>query len=642
MDLITAWAVTRDQYNRLVDKVEARFEGQPDKLTRKLYRMVVGGYAYLLTVLILALALCIGIVALVIWMPNFATIKIGLIFGVGAFVLLISVLKGCWVRTSPPEGVKLTRDEVPELFVLLDDLREKVADASFDEVLVDGDFNACVVQVPRLGIFGWYRSYLVLGLPLMQALSPDEFRAVLAHEFAHLSNRDGDSGNWLYRTRVSWEKTINSLAEQGTGGSFALIPFFNWFWPRFNAHAFVLSRLFEYRADAAAASFAGKTAASHALQRVEVAGRRMSKDVWAPIFRRVNHEPEAPADVFASIGVSLASPLEEGRHREWLSKSFLRPTDRSDTHPALKDLLRAFDGLPDAISEGGEPEPLPHLEETSAKRFLGEVEVRCIAELDKKWHEGMAEIWKARHEEVIELRKKLGAEEEATTPEKAWEWAMATMDMEGTEAAMPWIGKVLTMNPKHSGARYVEATHLLEQGDARGVGLLETLMVEDESFAAQSLDALRGYYMMIGQSEKLDEIDRKGDDLDEFYAKAEKERQQISPKDILRPHELSEAMLELCRESFTKEKEVSQVHIALKETQHMKTVPMYAVAISIKVPALKLRSDSASAELVGRLLESSPLDGTSLYFVKEKDLKKSAKAVQAVLGSLVYSRELAD
>jgi hypothetical protein len=39
--------------------------------------------------------------------------------------------------------------------------------ASIHEVLVTPEFNASIAQVPRLGVFGWHRNYLRIGLPLM-------------------------------------------------------------------------------------------------------------------------------------------------------------------------------------------------------------------------------------------------------------------------------------------------------------------------------------------------------------------------------------------------------------------------------------------------------------------------------------------
>ena len=139
-------------------------------------------------------------------------------------------------------------------------------------VLLTGDLNAAVVQVPRLGVFGWYKTYLLLGLPLMDAMEPDEFKAVVAHEFAHLSNQDSRLGSWLYRLRSSWERVMDSLSEQGAPRP--LLAFINWFWPRFNASAFVLSRSQEYQADAFAALVTSPQASARGLQRLAVETRR--------------------------------------------------------------------------------------------------------------------------------------------------------------------------------------------------------------------------------------------------------------------------------------------------------------------------------------------------------------------------------
>lgn len=326
--------MNRQQYNQLVSGIERRFEGRPEALQRKALFYVGLSYGYLALVLVVSLGILAGLVALVVFEPNYATIKIGLILGAIFGALLLSIVRGLWVRTEPPEGIALGRGDAPELFALLDELREKVAPVNFHTVLVTGDFNAAVVQVPRLGIFGWYRSYLLLGLPLLQTLDADEFKAVLAHEFAHLSNRDGNSGSWLYRIRRSWEQLIENVAQSGGRGAFALRPFVEWFWPRFNAHAFVLSRLQEYRADALGAEFAGEEAMGRSLRRLELRGRWLEESVWPGIFRRVNREPEAPGRVYQLVASRAAEPIAPDDSREWLRQAFLRPTDHSDTHPA--------------------------------------------------------------------------------------------------------------------------------------------------------------------------------------------------------------------------------------------------------------------------------------------------------------------
>ena len=88
------------------------------------------------------------------------------------------------------------------------------------EVLLTHDFNAAIAQVPRLGLFGFHKNYLILGLPLMMALSLDQFRAVLAHEFGHLSGAHGRFGSWIYRIRRSWYQLMANLEHQQHWGAF--------------------------------------------------------------------------------------------------------------------------------------------------------------------------------------------------------------------------------------------------------------------------------------------------------------------------------------------------------------------------------------------------------------------------------------
>ena len=104
--------------------------------------------------------------------------------GALAFVILRSLA----VRIDPPEGIPVSRAEAPTFYDAIDEINRAVRGPSLHAVLLDADLNAGVVQVPRFGIFGG-RSYLVIGLPLLQALTPTEFRAVLAHELAHPPRR---------------------------------------------------------------------------------------------------------------------------------------------------------------------------------------------------------------------------------------------------------------------------------------------------------------------------------------------------------------------------------------------------------------------------------------------------------------------
>ena len=172
------------------------------------------GYVYLLVLVVLLL----GIVAFVLYYArlNAAVIKILWI----PLVLVGLVLRALWVTIPEPDGKKLEQNEAPELFELIREISTALNGPKAHHVLVSDEFNASIVQIPQFGMFGWLRNYLVVGLPLMRALSPEEFRSVLAHEFGHLSGKHGSFSGWIYRVRQTWIQILTRVHEERSYASF--------------------------------------------------------------------------------------------------------------------------------------------------------------------------------------------------------------------------------------------------------------------------------------------------------------------------------------------------------------------------------------------------------------------------------------
>jgi len=92
-----------------------------------------------------------------------------------------------------PPGPALTAQEHPRLFAELEKIALSLREPMPSEVYLIGDVNAWVAD--RGGILGFgSRRVMGLGLPLMSALTVSQFRAVLAHEFAHYYGGDTSLG----------------------------------------------------------------------------------------------------------------------------------------------------------------------------------------------------------------------------------------------------------------------------------------------------------------------------------------------------------------------------------------------------------------------------------------------------------------
>lgn len=639
-----AWqnpVVTREEFDSLIQKLEGISRKNPRLYAARVIALVAFAYFYLLLILLGSLALCVLMIVLVIYVP--AAIKVTIVGLIAFGGIFLAVMRGLWVKLEPPKGEPITRQQAPKLFALLDELCAALVCKPFHKVVVVNDVNAGVVQVPRLGIFGWHRNYLIIGLPLMQILGPDEFKAVLAHEFAHSSHGHGRFGNWLYRVRKTWAQIFEQMIKRRTRWGGIIFKPLNWFWPVFNGHAFVLARANEYEADACSVRLAGADAAARALIRTRVDGAFLGEKFWPDIFARANQENEPPANVMLSLHQTLKEGPPPEDATRWMRQSFLLETNNGDTHPCLKDRLRAIGKLSAEMENGKFPEtPPPRPSQTAAEFFLGD-HARSIAQkMSEQWQKHIGPQWKKRHEHTQKIAGELATlEKPGDTPPTAaqiWQKAQKIVELHGDAAAVATLEQVVALEPKHAGANFVLGRHYLHADDSRGEGFIETAIASDPSLTKGACLLLHAYYNRTGQRDKLRPLENRYDQSQKLSALAQQERASISAKDTFLAHELTEQQITELRKVFSTEPEIGSVAIARKKLQYFPNKPCFAVQLKIKVSWWKVRGRGANKELVHRVLKRVRLPGHFLVFVGEKNLRSLGQKVSAVPGAVIYER----
>ncbi|MGH2948011.1 MAG: M48 family metallopeptidase [Solirubrobacteraceae bacterium] len=213
-------------------------------------------------------------------------------------IVVFVVLRSLWFRLPEPEGVAISREQAPALWDVVDETRKRLDAPRIHRLLLDDELNAGVVQLPRFGVMGPSRNFLLVGLPLLQAISAEQFKAVLAHEFGHLSGNHSRFAGWIYRLRRTYANLLHALKERRSRGIWLFRRFFEWYSPYFAAYSFALARQDEYVADRAAAEATSPTAAAGALVRVDLTGR-------------LPRRPASPTRTRPSPTGSRASPCAE-------------------------------------------------------------------------------------------------------------------------------------------------------------------------------------------------------------------------------------------------------------------------------------------------------------------------------------------
>ena len=194
------------RWQELVRRLEPQARANPTAYRRKVVLLALLGYAFIggLVLALFALAVLTVVIALAS-----SAVLLKLLIPIG--VLIFVVARALYVKFEPPDGVPLSRRQAPDLFRMVDEVRQRIQGPRVHEIRLDGETNASVVQVPRLGGLFGSRNYLVLGLPFFGALNADEFRAVVAHELGHLSRAHGRFGAFVYRVRMTWIRLLEGF-----------------------------------------------------------------------------------------------------------------------------------------------------------------------------------------------------------------------------------------------------------------------------------------------------------------------------------------------------------------------------------------------------------------------------------------------
>ena len=634
--------MNREEFDALVARLDALSRCNPRGYNLRVGALAVFGYLYILGVLLGALLLTLGIIVLVIAIPNGLTIKLGFVIGAITGGMAWAVMKALWVRLEPPVGLELKPADVPALFALLEQLTAKLQAPRFHHVLLVGDYNAAVVQVPRLGVFGWQRNYLLIGLPLMQGLAPDEFEAVLAHEFAHLSGNHARFGAWIYRVRRTWERVFEEMFKQRQAGAFVLNKFIQWFWPKFNAHAFVLARANEYEADRCAAEVAGAGTIGRALMRVKLHAAWLDESFWPTIFKRANAEPEPLQKVYDDLSASLRQEPPAADAARWLRTAFLLETSNADTHPCLKDRLKALDTLPEGVLRSEFPATVPAVTENAAVRYLGANADPLHRQLNQTWREDVKTAWAERHEQVARLEQEItaveGSDPAATDVGRLWRKADALIHRDGDEAAASLLAQILALDPRHAMANFIMGRSLLAKDDGRGLEFIEQAVAVDELATESACELLHGYFARTGQRDQMRATEHR---VDAFQARVElsnQERNDLNEKSVFLPHALKLDALAEVRTVFAAEPEVQAVALAQKELKIFPQSPLHVFAITVKAKWWKPRSSDADQKLVGRLVEKLRVEGQFLVFTNTANMTGLAKRIASVPQGVIYER----
>src|SRR5687767_4458681 len=160
-------------------------------------------------------ALCVYAgLALIIFKPAFITIVAGggiIGCGVMVFVFLIKFLFSS-SKADNSNGVEIKKKDQPLLFETIHTLAKETGAPKPKKIFISPDVNAAVFYNSSFwSMFLPVKKNLKIGLGLVNALNVSEFKAVIAHEFGHFSQRSMKVGSWVYQVnKIIYDMLYNN------------------------------------------------------------------------------------------------------------------------------------------------------------------------------------------------------------------------------------------------------------------------------------------------------------------------------------------------------------------------------------------------------------------------------------------------
>ncbi len=610
-----------EHYDALARRMDERARHDPSAYRRRVRRIAVGAVAVPWLLVILCLAMITGGGALLLTgRPSF-----------GAFVLIATgftlgavAVRSLFSRLPDPTGRRLDPTEAPVLFSEVEAVRLRLGAPMPEVVILDHSFNAGVHQTRRYGFTGRTVNTLILGLPLMDALSPHQFRAVLAHEYGHLRAGHSREAGLTIRALVAWQTLIPRLQKDGGWTARIFVKMGQRIVPHLSVCSAALRRSDEFEADAACVQLAGATIGASMLSALATRARFADR-YWEGVWQRSVDASSPPTDVYSAFPNALRTHFYEDDARRWIGTALRERSTLTDSHPSLAERIHAFAGEPIL-------EPAPTV--SAAEHYLGGLRETLAAELDRQWHTEMADAWASRHAASVDQLKRLTEINAAdSTPDQQHESALITSNLYGERATWPIYEAILRENPEDAAAHFHIGRGLLAEGEDTGIAWLERAMVLDPDAVEPGGALIAGYLRGLGDTQQAGRYLSEG----ETHGQSEAKRLRLGRGDPLLPHDLDPSQLTVLTDHLDTLELLSSAFLARTEAAAV-AGPVYVLLLA---PSRRNMVVMERVDALRRLAVSnwpSGLPGDWLVFVNHAATLRRGqfRAIRRLPGAAIF------
>jgi len=360
-------------------QVSEKFQSQVKKTLFSIFIFIL----VYLVLLILSIGITIlfgyvGILAIINY-PNVFTVGLGLGLIACGLTILFFLIKFIFAsyKTDTSDLIEVKESEQPELFAMIHELVNEIKTDFPNKVFLSHNVNASVFYNSSFwSMFLPVKKNLQIGIGLINSLTRQELKAILAHEFGHFSQKSMKVGSYVYNVNnviynmLYNNESLNKMQEKlvNLSGYMALTlrissisingiqKILQKLYDYININYMALSREMEFHADEIAVNVAGSKALGDGLLRLSFANHSLESVIY--FYQRKNSDNILPNNIYqdqSSVSLFLAKKnqyeLNNGFPQVSIDagakydKSKLIIENQWASHPSNEDRVKAINKL---------------------------------------------------------------------------------------------------------------------------------------------------------------------------------------------------------------------------------------------------------------------------------------------------------
>ena len=311
-------------------------------------------------------------------------------FAIVSIAALVSY-RSTQIKLKPPVGLTLAEDKAPELFELVQKHRNYFKRPAIHRIVVTAHYELDIVKTPLWALPVWSTNTMIIGLPVLQSLSPKQFECVVARRIGQFSKRYNPLTNWLYQLRAIWQQYRVSYSQQKVFGIEPLKWFFSAYAPLYAKASLNAARLDELNADTYAMELFNDEEVLEMITADALCRWYLHNQFWPAVYKIASIETKSPQTPHTKIA-SAVHAIKSGDRLDILIDKVYRQKPHS---------IQAIPSLQDRIKNIGHEKP--HMKEQTAESaavfYLGASVKGVVDIIDKLWLKSFLEKRKRQHQQ---------------------------------------------------------------------------------------------------------------------------------------------------------------------------------------------------------------------------------------------------